>query len=34
MGSKTYYLSVETPDGAVKLKVCHTVENQDEENML
>jgi len=33
MGSKTYYLSVETTDGVAKLKVCHAVENQDEEDM-
>ncbi len=33
MGSKTYYLSVETTDGIAKLKLCHTVENQNEEDM-
>ena len=33
MGSKTYYLSVETTDGVDKLKVRHVVENQDEEDM-
>lgn len=33
MGSETYYLSVETTDGIAKLKVCHTVENQNEEDM-
>ena len=33
MGSETYYLSVETTDGVAKLKVCHAVENQDEEDM-
>ena len=33
MVSKAYYLSVETPEGLAKLKVCHAVENQDEEDM-
>ena len=33
MGSKTYYLSVETTDGVAKLKVSHAVENQNEKDM-
>jgi len=34
MGNKSYPLSVKTADGDVELIVCHSVENQDEENML
>lgn len=33
MESKTYFLSVETPNGIVELEVYHAVVNQDEEDV-
>jgi len=33
MENKTYFLSVETPDGVTELEIYHTVENQNDEDM-
>ena len=34
MERNTYYLPIETPNGMVRLKINHTVENRDDEEMI